>query len=370
MFITPDAQSYRSVGDWLLGSQDIVNPLIRPFLYPLLLVIARVIANDYGIWFFQFVLWLFSGVLVYRVIKMVTQNPYMPVIGIFLFASNITLLLLTLHALTEITTILIITILITSIINRKNIDENHYWLLIIFLLSLLVLLKPLFFPLWVILLTYRVVTFIHSMLLQQLNWKYLSYIVISVLPVLLQLLLMTIKFNEFTVSNIGSEALKTYYFARVYGEVNSIPVEQARMVTTSYGQGQIFRYLLSHIDTSAQIYIKTISENLLAKSNFIIYPKPNIYLSTYMRLLNIVYFIMHVVMIPASIIAMIRLYKKKYLAETQIILSLIVLLLFIFFTSGITYWQGDRIILPSLPVWLTLYSVVISKLRGIRKVHS
>jgi hypothetical protein len=79
-----------------------------------------------------------------------------------------------------------------------------------------------------------------------------------------------------------------------------------------------------------------------------------------MVMVNVMYSIIHLFMIPFSIIVLIDLVKKKSAKMIEIIISLLVPISLIFFTSGITFWQGDRVVLPSLPLWITLYSLVIS----------
>jgi hypothetical protein len=40
-------------------------------------------------------------------------------------------------------------------------------------------------------------------------------------------------------------------------------------------------------------------------------------------------------------------------------MCLALMLYYILLTSGISFWQGDRLVLPALPLWLVLYSLII-----------
>lgn len=370
MFYSPDSRSYGSVADWILGSGVSSYLLTRPFLYPLIIMIGKTIAGSYGIWGLQLIMWIISGLLMYRTLKITTRNYYICALGSVLYTGNVTLILLTLHALTEVTAILLISILIAWIINIKNIEKNHFWSVVLFMLSLLVLVKPLFIYVWIILLLYRIVTFMYDRLKQQNSWKHLGFLFVAILPILVQVSLMEIKFDQFTISNIGSATLKNYLFARVYGDINQISVEQARIDTVDYSQVDIYKFLLTHIGTTIESYFKSIINNIISKSNFVNIPRQNKFLYEYMKLVNIGYSVIHTLMIPVSIILLVLLSMKRLRNESMIILLLLILLCMIFISSGITFGQGDRIILPSLPVWIILYCTVFSWLYNIVKVKT
>lgn len=362
MFWASDAQSYRSVADWIIGNNNSTNVLVRPVLYPLIIMIGRAIGNNYGIWGLQFLMWIISGLILYRTLKTTIRNNYLIALGLILYTGNITLMLLTLHALTEVTVILLITILIAWINNNKAVEQNRFWLLVLFIMSLLVLLKPLFISIWLIVLLYRIVAFIYDRIRRHVSWKYFVFMVIAILPILVQLSLLKIKFNQFTVSNIGAITLKNYLFSRVYGDLHMESVEKARSDTINFSQKEIYEYLFTHFGKTIESYIWNLCNNFLSGSNIVNYPKPNKYLFFYMRLLNIGYFIIHVLMIPISIIAAVQLFKKRSWNKFYIIISLMFLLFVIFASSGITFWQGDRIILPGLPIWIILYCIVFTSL--------
>ncbi len=359
LFWTPDARSYIDEGEWLFGIKYIQNPLARTFFYPLLLVIAQAIKKDYIIWFFQLVLWVFSGVLLYWSVKTITKNTILKIASVIIYASNLTLMLLTLHALTEVLVVFLLTVLVT-LITHKQYFKEYYWFLVILVASLLTVTKPVFLYLLIIILIYLTIIFMRSNIKREFNWKLFGLLFLALLPVIIQLAINKIKVNEYSISNIGPITVKEYYFARVYGDVNSIPVKQAREYIKSFDQREIIRYLITHFAASVRTYIKALSENFLTYSSFINYPKPNIFLFYYMVMVNVMYSIIHLFMIPFSIIVLIDLVKKKSAKMIEIIISLLVPISLIFFTSGITFWQGDRVVLPSLPLWITLYSLVIS----------
>lgn len=361
MFWSPDSRSYRAVGNWLFGIENTNATITRPFFYPLMLNLARSFASSYGIWCYQFLLWILSGVLLYYSIKTITNNIVLSVGVVFIFASNLTLLLLTLHALTEVTVTFLLTILIVLIINKRKYRDDHFWLLVIFIVSLLTVTKPVFIALLFAVLVYRIPVFILNIKKRKHKLRLLGYIILALCPVLIQLSIMEVKHNEFTISKIGALAVKNYYFAKVYGEVNDMSLDQAREHISSYDQKEMLEYLLTHYEASLDTYFWTLKDNFLAGSNFINHPNTYTHLSNYMKIINKVYFRLHVLMMLPSVILLIVLFKKKHWIDWEIIVCLMLPMYLIMLTSGITFWQGDRIILPSLPLWLVLYSVVLSR---------
>jgi len=153
LFWSLDAQSYRDAGEWLLGKTSEINPITRPFFYPLLLVITQASKHDYMIWFFQVCLWLFSGVLIYWSIKTTTPKIFLAVAGVIIYASNLTLLLLTLNALTEVVTVFLITIWI-AIVTHKEYLREYYWPLLLFVVGILTVTRPVFILLLFVILIY------------------------------------------------------------------------------------------------------------------------------------------------------------------------------------------------------------------------
>ncbi|HSB65611.1 MAG TPA: hypothetical protein VLD65_03480 [Anaerolineales bacterium] len=361
MFSTPDAQSYLSVEHWILGASDPADLLIRPMLYPALLIVPQAVGGNHAIWGFQFLLWVGAGCLLYRSIKLSTGNLFLASVGIILYAGNFTLLLLTLHALTEITVIFMLTILVSVVLEKPRFSQKYYWPLILFIVSLLTITKPVFIPLWVLALFYSIFVYIKRLMKQKSDWTMLVYIILASLPVLFQIAVMKINFDQLTISNIGPITFKTYYLAKVYEVVNSVTLAQARQMTATWGSGQIGGFIANHLGAGIQVYLRTIVENFLSRSNFTASPAPQIYIFSYMRLVNILYFTVHVLMVFPTLKVLFDIYRKKLWDEFEQMVSLIVPMWIIVVTSGITFSQGDRILLPALPIWIVLYACILSR---------
>lgn len=370
MYWSPDSRTYRAVGDWLFGIENTNATIIRPFFYPLMMNLSRSFAGIYGIWCYQFLLWILSSVLLYQAIKKVTNNMVLAIAGVFIFASNLTLLILTLHALAEVTVTFLITILIALIVNKQKYEVVYYWLLVIFTVSLLTVTKPVYMTLLLVLLIYLIPVVIIDTKKRKRKLRFLVYIALALSPVLVQLSIMQVKHNEFTISKVGSMTAKSYFLAAVYGEVNEITVHRAREHISSFDQNETFGYLYENYEASLNVYFRTVRGNIWGESSFINHPNKHTHLYNYMKIINEAYFHLHFLMMLPSVIVLIGLFKKRSLVNLEIVLCLMIPMYLIILSSGISFWQGDRLVVPSVPLWIMLYSLILSMFwRLVRESH-
>jgi len=368
MFWTPDSRSYRSVGEWLLslvqrepisGGSDAT--LVRPFFYPFLLAIAYALGGIYGIWIIQFMLWLVSGILLYLALKRVARCLFIVLCGLCLFVGNLTLIILTFHALTEVLTTFLLTVLVILITNKESIVEDKFWFSVIFVVSLLTATKPVYIILLIIIISYRIIAF--SRAKQRLQSR-MIYFLLAISPVLLQIGIMRMRHNTFSISKIGFLTVKYYYMSQIYSKLEGLPIHEARMYVQPFCTWDMLVYLVRNYKLSIYIYLENIKENILTKSNFI-NPKEHLLLFGYMIFLNGVYFVLHLLMLPLVLVLFVILIVKyqqerDFRKQIEKVVYLLTPFLLILVTSGITFWQGDRIVLPSLPLWITLYALTLS----------
>lgn len=82
-----------------------------------------------------------------------------------------------------------------------------------------------------------------------------------------------------------------------------------------------------------------------------------------MQHVNRAYFYAHFAFFFLIMLDVILLWVKRSRDELALIAVLSFVLYFILLTGGISFWQGDRLVLPSLPVWITLYTATIFHLK-------
>ena len=78
-----------------------------------------------------------------------------------------------------------------------------------------------------------------------------------------------------------------------------------------------------------------------------------------MTVVNTIYFLIHLLFNLPLIFTLIFAFITKERVVVNFILILTMLLYFILLTSGISYMQGDRLVLPSLPIWVILYITIV-----------
>ncbi len=66
-FISPDSVDYKMVSENLFNLQPIWQDEIRPILYPVILKLFK--SKVWDLFFFQFLSWGFSGVLIFLIIE-------------------------------------------------------------------------------------------------------------------------------------------------------------------------------------------------------------------------------------------------------------------------------------------------------------
>ena len=99
-----DSVTYRAAGEWLFGRD--VNDMIgiRPWLYPLLLGLARTLFGGHSesvLWVSQFFMWLGSGLFIYMALQNAVKSTPIAIIGAGVFFSHPSPLILTFHGMTS-----------------------------------------------------------------------------------------------------------------------------------------------------------------------------------------------------------------------------------------------------------------------------
>jgi hypothetical protein len=350
MFWSNDANKYKEIADWVFGLKTSSTYIaLIPLFYPLLLGVMS-LGGVYLIWFVQFAFWLVSiNLIAYRIGQFTGRNLF-SVIAFVIFSVNISLITLTFHALTE-TLVLFLSSLWLFVFFGNNSRFNLKELFILtLLLSLLAVTKPVYqlhlglFLMVVLAITvFRRVNVIGTLVV----------LVLALIPVIIQLSIMANLYHSFGLSKLSGRTMKDYYFSKVYMQVEKLPtIEAARQQVIDYDDKQIRHYLYEHPRQSATVFVETVVRNMVSGSNFIDRTKYyNFFLFTVFT--NLIYFCIHIILLPVTIRTM--LFEKG--VNLQVGFSYIFFLL-ILFGAGFSFFQGDRLIVTSLPLWLITYAYV------------
>ncbi|MBN4051287.1 glycosyltransferase family 39 protein [bacterium AH-315-M05] len=360
MFWTIDSNSYRAVADWFIGIKDTEYTMLRPFFYPLILLIFRAIGGIQGIWIAQFFMWLFSVYFVYLSVRELTKNKYLSLFTLFIFSTNLTFIILTVHALTEVTTTFLLAIYLLILAYKNKLNKISYWGLQVLIISLLTVTKPAYLIVLVVFLLFFLIdTFIIS---RERKVKIYLIVLLSLLPVFTQISIMKVRHDTYSISNAAEKALIYYYGSEVYSKVNNISLEEARSNVKDFAPKKMIVFILDHPYIAWDAYWRIFQSNVRAASNFVNFPAEQPLLHNYMKRLNNVYYITHILMTLFTLILLILTIKHKDYHALRLIIALIIPFYIIVFTSPASFWQGDRYVLPILPVWIVLYIYIFYRL--------
>ena len=364
MFVSPDAGGYLEVGNWLFGGAETDYTRIRPFLYPLVLKVLMSIGGVWAVWVVQVSLWLAAVNLIYLSIQRITFNNKAALFGGLICAFNISALSLAYHALSEELTIFLVGIF--TYIVAKNFRENPVGLFhgMLLILVLLTLVKPVFFALslvWLILAlpVYMIAEYKRKP-------AQLTVLFLILIPLMIQLSMMISKYDIYNVSEIGNHSFRYYLFAQTYSVINELDIEVARTTIDPYTKDEMLAYAWDNIGAFVARYWLNIKQNVNAGAVYLYYPIDYPVLKTFMSNANHLYSWIHsLFVIPVVLIALRCLAQDR--KKLLLILCLAIPCYYIIFSSGVSFTQGDRLVILSLPLWIVLYTLVYVQIAKMSK---
>ena len=377
LFYAQDSKEYKEMGDWLFFFSSARCSDIRPWLFPFLVHLFSLLGGDHGIWFMNFILYLLALNFIYSSVLR-SCNRSFAIVTFFILLANVSLIEMTFHALTEIPTFFLLSVMVWFFSKKYFVsDEPYFWKGLLFLSSLLALIKPVFsIFLYLAIFCFIIRAFKDPLLRKVRN---LFIMAILLIPVFIQLTIMTVGFGKFSISTIGSRTFREYYYSKFFADENHIAFSFSKgpsdtdlvVIKTAIAkmqEGEMIRSVLSQPVRALNIYEDILGLNLRSGSSLMDgekYPE----LVAWSINTNLFYLRLHELMMFVLPIILILLRKKKEVLFISLLLFIPLLL--IFSTSGISFWQGDRLILPALPLWITLYSLQIfngySYLKKMRK---
>jgi hypothetical protein len=340
VFSSPDSREYRQVADWIFGARGLADASAwRPFLYPLLLGLADRIGGAAGVWLLNAALWFaalnIAAAAAYRLVK----AEWAAILAFLALATNVSLILLTYQALTEITTVTLIAIWIYGLSHLTTRPGATQVLSALLPLTLLVVVKPEFELLLALMLVVLVVLVWRTPARGAAGIAFAA----CLMPVAIQLAVMVTFNHYFGISTIGDSTIRGYFLARLYMTVNHTDFNAARQQVIGLGNLEAARLVLGHAGYAIAVFITTLKDNLLAGSNFIL-PKANRHLNSVIVWTNRAYALMLVALVPLAAAALWR-------ARDGRLALLCLATLNVFASGGLSFYQGDRLTVIALPLW-------------------
>ena len=240
----------------------------------------------------------------------------------------------------------------------------------LFILVVLAVIKPIFFLPVLVMLFIILPIFYFKKYIQK--PKSLIMLILIITPLLFQITIMKVKYNTFSFTNITSEGIKMYILAQGVEQNNSIDLEGAREITKKYTPQEVSSYIFNNKMLYTKIYLQNLQNAIKSVPCFILYSY-NFYqaeIVNYMILVNTFYYYLHIIFAIPILIFLYFAYKRKEMNYYLVPLIFPLLLAYyILLISAISFGEGDRHVLISLPLWIFLYTLTLDYMfkRGLFK---
>lgn len=358
LFSTPDAQQYLSAGYEFYDFSQTGASAVRPFLYPLFVRIVHGAGGAWALWFVQLLCWLGSANFIFMALLRATRKTGFAVAGTIIYAANISAIVITLHGLTETVTIFLLSGLLYVITAHDLQQPLRTIHRVLFLLVLLTTVKPLFYiPLLLVLAALPFITF--RFYRQQ--PRKLILLVLVLLPLVFQLTLMKVKYDTVTVSQITDKTLRNYLLAQGLQQTEGGTWDEVMASAQAMPDDAVRHHLLSHKKMYVSLLYENLHGNIAARATYLVFPAQyeQPFFASLMQMMNTGYYYLHLLFILPWLLALF-IARRNRNRETLLLLAVAGLLNFyILFTSAISFWQGDRLVLPALPVFAVLYPFIV-----------
>jgi hypothetical protein len=350
VFSSPDSREYRAVADWIFGAGPNTQASAwRPYLFPLLLGAAERLGGIRGVWLLNVALWFatlnFAAAATYRFVK---SNRASAVVFLVL-ASNVSLILLSFEGLTEITVVALLAVWIYGIshLTARPTPSQVAWALLP--VALLVLVKPEF----EMLLAVVAVALIVGIMRAPTRRPSALVFAACLIPVAIQLGIMVSVYGYFGISTIGDAAVRVYFLPRLavaLGQSSDVRMAQPRF--TAFSSLDDAGFIIDHLGQAVVVFASILKENLLAGSNFLGQGHPRI--ARAILITQGAYFVVLLSMIPLVAVALWR-------GRDGRLALMAIATVNILGGGGLSFWQGDRLTIIALPIWLIAFALAVNQ---------
>lgn len=377
IFSEHDAQGYRAITDSFFGEEQQLKAhqyALRPFLFPAFLSLYK-LANIPTYIAVQWVINLASFSMMYFTLIKHWLSPRQAVVLLVLVALFYpSLTFLTLHALTETLSIFCCASAVHFIVRSLK-DHCAYSPPVgLLFLAAATCSKPAFLPfmlIWAIFVLYRLLTS---------KFKYGYWLLPTVVLLGLQAIYSVHFAGKMQISSAGEINFETRFFPAVYGfqhwdkfvsYKDPRAIEARRKLPTAAEQ---LAFVLNHPASTAKATWYLLRKNLTDPSQ---YPqKPDHItqfnpvsktLTSMSKRISKLTALLHLAGLCALAYLLLRRLPR---AEWPLLGMLTIFLYSILLPSVLAYFQGDRLVIVAIPIWLTLYVACFTQIRATPTAHS
>lgn len=345
-----DSRSYQAAGDWIFGRTESNAISYRPWLYPLLIGLARTLFGtgaENVLWITQFLMWLVSGVLIYLAVHHATRSTTLAIVGAGFFYLHPSPLILTFHGMTETLNILLISLFAWVLTT----DRFNRLFVAVLLIALATVTKPIYLIYLILLVIFTLRQDTGMPRSKQAGW-----IALLLLPIWIQLLLSYSVSGRFTVSTIGGYTFKNYLVADVYMYAEGTEWRPTMALIEDWDLRQQLDFLWQHKrGTLVTIRSHLVDANMWTGSFFTLGEGNR--MEGFAITINAVTSYLHLIMMPLVIYYLLA---SRYTENKRIIALLYSCFIIQWLTSGISTGQEDRLMMTAIPLWIVTYLLVFS----------
>ncbi|WP_417909830.1 hypothetical protein [Candidatus Electronema sp. PJ] len=372
-YITPDSKTYLDVGNWLVGKCEFVHAkdsiAIRPFFYPLVVAILESI-HPLAIIIFQLILWQIQIFIVYFCSLKISKSKLLAFFIALISISIVSNIGISLHVLTETITSFFITFSLLMLFVFSCKKSYIYISFYLLSLSFCSVVRPSFLYIY-ILSTIMIVAFN----LKDMRFIYVLSIAMTVIPISAQSYIMKKHFNTYKISFIDTFAINDYFLSGLelykrnlegdsykYQYIHTIRDARRRYIAemiardgykkasenikkvfldnlTGYPVETFRQFKDLVVENSTQPSSIFISEN---KEMNIFFKNVTLLQSRFILTINIFSVLFFTIIFSIFIL------NKRYIIDNYIMFTslLFFCIYFTYLSTGVTFWQGDRFLIP------------------------
>lgn len=358
MFSSTDSKGYLEVSNWIFNGEATQYTEKRPLLYPLLIGIPYQVFGVFGIWGLQVLCWLGTINFVFFGVKKWSNSIVLAWFSSVFIMLNLSLIILTFQGITEIVTTALLAYFFYFIgSNRKERKSLYFIHGILLILIALTLVKPLFYYPTLIVLVLLPIFYLKQ---YRKRPRVILKLVLILLPLLLQMTLVKVRHDTFKVSAIGSETFTNYYFSKCVRDIDGLDNIESVAHSNGLNTDEKIDYMIEHKGVFAFQFFENLSLNIKGDPLYF-RPKEGVTSLPYSFMIhyNNVTFPLHLLGVLLMLTTIFLSLRKKEYDNLVPVLFIGGLSSYFIITSGLSFWQGDRLVLPSIALWVPLYAVLI-----------
>jgi hypothetical protein len=318
------------------------------------------IGGHEALWALQVLMWAAANNLLFATLYLLLQRRWLAFGCTLLMGLSLSLAASTVFMLTETFAVLLGSLICWySVKHRRVLAEGVHPINLAGLLVLLTLVKPQTLYLLVILLPFVLWWLIRS-------WRasHAFRLALFMAPLFVQATIVHHVSGEWGISRIGPITVRDYLFSQGLAEINGWPYDTAVETSRNMSAHARATFMREHASDFLGVYFRNLGSNLSVGS----FGLPNLNGTKNMEFRTLLYYVpalfghiligLHVVMLlPLGWVIIRSWHRSNDDRYWPIVLTTLLLLTTL--PTGISYWQGDRLVLPATPFYLVLYVFTI-----------